>query len=74
MGNSFGILQKNLKLLQGRRTNQEMAMIIGSYSPKTWAGRVECPGKMTIQELSALAREYKISVAELISVDLITRR
>lgn len=65
------LLGRNLRALQGRRTAEEMAHLIGAKSATTWRERLRKPLSINVEELVRLGEKYKINPAELISRELI---
>lgn len=61
------ILRHNLKFLQGGRTNEEMAMIIGAAAGATWRDRIKHPEKIRLSELEKLCRYFRLPLPELLT-------
>lgn len=65
------LLGRNLRALQGRRTAEEMAHMIGVKSATTWRARLNAPLTITIEELMRLGENYQIAAADIVSRELI---
>ena len=65
------LLGRNLRALQGRRTAEEMAHMIGAKSATTWRARLNAPLTITIEELMRLGENYQIAAADIVSRELI---
>lgn len=63
---SYKVLLENLRILQGRQNNTEMAHQIGAKSPVTWSARLERPGSLTLDELSKLSKRYGVSIVSML--------
>lgn len=50
----------NMWALQGRRTDQEMAYMIGEKSRQTWKDRMQNPKNLRLGELMTLAEKANV--------------
>ena len=66
-------LRNNLATIQGRRTDQEMAHMIGEKSRSTWKNRLNHPKNLKIGELMEIAQKSKTPI-ETIIFGIVERR
>ena len=59
------IVLANLKTIQGKRTDTEMAYMIGAKSPTTWRARLTNPRTFRMYELERICERFKMPFAEL---------
>lgn len=67
------ILRENLVALQGRKTNLEMAYIMGFKSESSYKRRLKCPELLSIHEIRKLCDRYGIPVSEFVGDYLLKR-
>jgi hypothetical protein len=62
-------LQRNIELIQGKRTNADMGKIIGATG-QTFGNRKRNPESFTLAEIRLICRYFKINRADFVTGEL----
>lgn len=63
------LLRKNVKLLQGGRTNADMGEIIGKCA-NSYQNKMNRPDTFTFGEICLLSAKFKIDITDLVGAEL----
>ena len=63
------LLRKNLKLLQGSKTNADMGKIIGKCAT-SFQNKLNRPSTFTFGEICLLSAKFKIDISDLVGREL----
>lgn len=63
------LLRKNLKLLQGSKTNADMGKIIGKCA-NSYQNKMNRPNTFTFGEICLLSAKFKIDITDLVGAEL----
>ena len=66
----YKTISENMRLLQGGRTDGEMANIIGKKSPAVWVSRKKSPEGLSLDEVQRLCSKMHIDPIRFLTNEL----